>query len=276
MTSEAPDAISPEAIVQAAARLIAARDAGGPVARLPARLRPRTEAEGYAIQDEAIRQRRAAGRVQGGWKIGCTTAAMQEMLGLDGPAAGAVYGGDIHASPATLAAAALCHPVVECEIAVRMAAELAPRAGGHDRESVAPYVGACMAAIELAELRLPEREDMTVGELVADDFFQKAVVLGPELGDWRALDLARLAATTDVAGDRRGEGVGGDVMGHPFAALAWLADVLAARGKALKQGEVVLTGSIVAATAIGAGESAVCAIAGLGQARLTLARAAAC
>ena len=262
--------MTPDAIARAAAHIVAARDAGGPVPRLPASLRPQTEAEGYAVQDEAIRRRAAAGRAQAGWKIGCTTATMQRMLGLNGPAAGAVYGADIHPSPARMAAAALCNPVVECEIAVRIAADIAPRPGGHDRESVAAHVGACMAAIELAELRLPEREHMAVGELVADDFFQKAVVLAPEMSDWRALDLARLAATTDVAGERRGEGIGGDVMGHPFAALAWLADALAARGKALRKGEIVLTGSIVQATAVAAGETAICAIAGLGQARLAL------
>lgn len=261
--------MTPDAIAEAAAHMVAARAAGGPVPRLPARLRPRTPGEGYAIQDEAIRQRTVAGGRQAGWKIGCTTAAMQRMLGLDGPGAGAVMDADLLASPATMAAA-LCNPVAECEIAVRIASAPAPREGGHDRESVAAHVGACMAAIELAELRLPERERMATGELVADDFFQKAVVLGPEIANWRALDLACLGATTVVAGVRKGAGRGGDVMGHPFAALAWLANALAARGKGLRQGDIVLTGSIVEATPIAAGETAVCAVEGLGQATLAL------
>ena len=263
--------MTPEAIAEAAAHMVAARAAGGPVPRLPARLRPQTLEEGYAIQDEAIRRRTAAGGRRAGWKIGCTTAAMQRMLGLDGPGAGAVMAADLLASPATMAAAALCNPVAECEIAVRIASAPAPREGGHDRESIAAHVGACMAAIELAELRLPERVRMATGELVADDFFQKAVVLGPEIADWRALDLACLGAITVVAGVRKGEGRGGDVMGHPFAALAWLANALAARGKGLRQGDVVLTGSIVEAAPIAAGETVTCTVEGLGQAALALA-----
>ncbi len=262
--------MTPEALAQAAAIVVAARTAGGPFGRLPEAVRPASEAEGYAVQDEAIRRRAAAGQALAGWKIGCTARAMREMLGLDGPSGGAVMEPDVHASPARLPARDLCNPVAECEMAARMARDVEPREGGHDKDSIADFVGACLVSIELAELRLPERESMGVGELIADDFFQKAIVVGDEVADWRSLELAALKATTHVSGALRGEGVGGDVMGHPFAALAWLADALAARGGLLRAGQIVLTGSIVKAAPIGAGDTAVCAIEGLGEVSLTL------
>ena len=262
--------MTPEAISEAAAVAVAARAAGGPFGRLPEAIRPAGEAEGYAIQGESVRRRVAAGQALAGWKIGCTSRAMQEMLGLDGPSGGAVMEPDVHRSPARLPARALCNPVAECELAVRMACDVEPREGGHDRDSIADFVGACLAAIELAELRLPERESMGVGELIADDFFQKAVVLGDDAADWRSLDLAALKATTRVSGAPRGEGSSGDVMGHPFAALAWLADSLASRGGVLRAGQIALTGSIVKAVPIAAGDVAVCSIEGLGDVSLTL------
>jgi 2-keto-4-pentenoate hydratase len=48
-----------------------------------------------------------------------------------------------------------------------------------------------------------------------------------------------------INGEAAGEGSGADVMGHPFAALAWLANRLAAEGRPLAAGMVVMTGSIV-------------------------------
>jgi len=105
---------------------------------------------------------------------------------------------------------------------------------------------------------------------VADDFFQKAIVLGPEVADWRSVDLVAARGTTIVAGEARGEGRGGDVMGHPLNALAWLASHLATRGKHLKAGDIVLTGSVVIATPIGEGDEAICRLEGLGEARLSL------
>ncbi len=48
-----------------------------------------------------------------------------------------------------------------------------------------------------------------------------------------------------INGKRVGEGTTGDILGHPYEALAWLANSLAARGKHLKTGEVVMLGSVV-------------------------------
>ena len=262
--------MTPNAVSRAAAIMIRARDDGGPFGRLPADIRPATLEEGYAIQDEVIRQRAASGLAQAGWKIGCTSRVMQEMLGLDEPGGGAVLAADVHASPARMVAAVICNPVAECEIAVRITRDVEHRTGGHDGKSIAAYVATCMAAIEVAELRMPEREELAVAEMVADDFYQKAVVMGGEIPDWHALDLASLRATTTVSGAFRGEGRGGDSLGHPFNAVAWLANGLEARGNTLRAGHIVLTGSLVAAAPVAQGDDIVCAIEGLGEARLTM------
>ena len=263
--------MTPDAVARAARLLIESRDRGGPAERLPRDIRPVTLEEGYAIQDEVFRQRAAGGATHAGWKIGCTTAVMQEILGLDGPGGGAVLARSVFASPAALDAADLCNPVAECEIAVRIATDVEGRAGGHDAGSIADHVETCMVAIEIAELRLTDRGDANVAELVADDFFQKAVVKGVEKARWRSLDLASLRATTTISGALRGEGRGGDSLGHPFNAVAWLADSLAERGAVLRAGHVVLTGSLVEAVPVAAGDDVVCAVEGLGDARLAIA-----
>jgi 2-keto-4-pentenoate hydratase len=263
--------MTPDRIGQAAAAMIAARDARGACPRLAEEHRPETQAEGYAIQDAIIRLRQDAGQPLGGWKVGCTTATMQKMLGIDSPAGGAVLRANVLTSPATVPSGETYSPVVECEIGVRLASDVSPREGGHDATSIGVHVATCFAAIELAEMRYPERDKMGVPEFIADDFFQRAVVAGPEVVNWQNVDLMSARGTTTVAGVFKGEGFGRDVMGHPFAALAWLANALYDRGHQLLAGQVVLTGSLVPAMPIGAGETAVCDVAGLGEAHLTIA-----
>jgi 2-keto-4-pentenoate hydratase len=73
-----------------------------------------------------------------------------------------------------------------------------------------------------------------------------------------------------INGHRAGEGKGGDVMGHPLEALAWLANTLAARGKSLSQGMIVMTGSIVSTKFLDSGDTATVSIDGLGEARLAV------
>ena len=58
--------------------------------------------------------------------------------------------------------------------------------------------------------------------------------------------------------------------GHPFEAVAWLANALAARGRGLRAGDIVMTGSIVATKWPSAGDEIVVAIDSLGEARLNL------
>ena len=262
--------MTPDDVKKAAAMLIRARDAGGETPRLPADLRPVSMQEGYAIQDEVIRQRAASGMAQAGWKVGCTSKVMQEMLGLDEPGGGAVLAANHHVTPARQAASGLTSPVAECEIAVRIGRDLEPREGGHDRTSVAHCIESCMAAIELAELRHPEHADMAPAEKVADDFFQRLIVTGREVTEWQALDLAALRATTTISGVARGEGYGEASLGHPLNTVAWLANCLAERGARLLAGHVVLTGSLVEAVLVEAGDDIVCAVEDLGEVRLTM------
>ncbi len=79
----------------------------------------------------------------------------------------------------------------------------------------------------------------------------------------RTLDLAAAAGRTLVDGRERGRG--GDVMGHPFAAVAWRATTLAAHGRPLRRGDVVLSGSVVETQWVAKGEAAVVEIEGLGR-----------
>ena len=73
-----------------------------------------------------------------------------------------------------------------------------------------------------------------------------------------------------INGQPAGEGKGGDVLGHPLEALAWLANPLADRGRSLQKDMIVMTGSIVSTKFLNQGDEVSFAIDTLGDVRLTV------
>src|SRR5437764_2511003 len=119
---------------------------------LDAALRSAPLDDAYRIQDALHRVMAAAGRGDiVGWKIALTSKAMQQMTGVDQPAAGAIFSTVVHGSPARVDVAAYHHLGIEFEVAVRLAADLPLSDGPWTRASVAARVDACMPAFELVE-----------------------------------------------------------------------------------------------------------------------------
>ena len=234
---------------------------------LPPELRPSNEGEAYMLQDVLHERLIEAGRgAVAGHKIVCTTPIMQEFLGIDNPCAGGVFGSTAHVAAGAFRFDDLLHPGVECEMAVRLGADLPPSGRPFDRESVAPAVDAVIAAIEVVDDRWVDYKAIGTPTLIADDFFGAGCVLGQVDAGWRALDLADVAGFMTINGETVGTGKSADIMGHPFNALAWLANLMAGRGKTLRAGEFVLLGSIVETRWVSKGDAVKIELEGLGTA----------
>ena len=123
--------------------------------------------------------------------------------------------------------------------------------------------------IEIVDDRYVQWETLGAPTLVADDFFAAACVLGPAVPRREAPDVREVAGRALINGAEVGKGTGADVLGHPHNALAWLANHLAADGKGLRAGEIVLTGSLVKTVWLNAGDSVVMKLAGLGNVSAT-------
>src|SRR5947208_16779700 len=81
--------------------------------------------DAYRIQDALHRLLAGAGRgAIAGWKIALTSKAMQQMTGVDQPAAGAIFSTLVHPSPARIDVRAYHHLGVEFEVAGRLAEAL--------------------------------------------------------------------------------------------------------------------------------------------------------
>ena len=202
---------------------------------------PRDVPAGYAVQREIAA---ALGAVPpAGFKIGATTRQMQAYLGLSGPAAGFVPASGVQRTPGSFRFAELIAPGVECEVGLRLGADLPP--GPCTRERAGAAVSEVFAAIEIVEKRYNDLAELGTPTLIADQVFHRAGVLGVPADGWREADLGAIRGRITVDGALRGEGVGADLLGHPYEALAWLAaSPGAAAFGGLKAGQVVFLGSV--------------------------------
>ena len=238
MTSDEPENVRTES---AAALLARHRREGRPFPGFDDDLRPRDSADAYAIQAALHTLLSAGGDEQAGWKIGCTTPAMQEYLGIHEPAGGHIRAASVQVGAGRVSRAGLIRPGVECELAVRLAHDLAAPA---DRESARAAIGSVMAAIEVVDERYDDWRALDAATLTADDFFGAGAILGREDVPWRDLDLGAVSASMSINGEVVGSGSGADILGDPLEALLWLVN-RPARATGLPAGSIVLLGSLV-------------------------------
>ena len=249
---------------EAIARLFRERQ---PIDILPTELMPRDLDEAYRVRQEfeAIETPRRG--AVAGFKIGLTTPIMQQLCGVDEPCYGAIFADEVHRGSAGLSSANYCRLGIETEIAVRLGDDLP---AGASRDRVGGAVESCMAAIELLEDLRHDYKRLSAAAMVAGNVWNAGIVIGDPVTDWHRLDLASLIAHLTINGKEIGVGKGGDVMGNPLNALAWLAEKRAAAGTPLKRGTVVMTGSMVPIQFPQPGDHAVVEIDGLGRAELVL------
>lgn len=218
-----------------------------PFSGLPADCVPADVSRAYAIQDAFVAAKARGCGKPVGWKIALSNPAMQQFVGLSESVAGRLHAKQLVASPARTRVADYGRLLIEFEIAVELGQDLAPRAGGYTRESVAPAVAAVRPAFELADDRGADYATLNQHglQLVADNAWNQGAVLGARRSDWRSLDLAAIAGVVTLDGQEIGRGSGRDIMGHPLDALAWLASHVARRGLTMRAGEVAILGSMV-------------------------------
>ncbi|MBT5519678.1 MAG: hypothetical protein HOK36_02865 [Rhodospirillales bacterium] len=263
-------------IEQTASLLADLRTDNTPLEKLPIGCRPYTTEQGYEV--ESVLRTRLEDRGLGahaGYKIGCTTAVMQEFLNIEHPCAGSIMANTIHYNTADLKLKDFQKVGVECEIAVRMADDVIIEPGVRPTaDRIARSVGACMAAIEVVENRHVDYMATKTPTLIADGFFGAGCVLGEENPHWAEIDLEYAAGRmfvhdTEIGDTEIGRGIGSAILGHPINALTWLVSHLSQTGQILKAGEVVLLGSITETHWVEQPETIVVEIENLGRAEVT-------
>jgi 2-keto-4-pentenoate hydratase len=241
-----------EARRQASALLYDHWMAGTRLAALPEALRPRSRAEGYAIQ--ALLEERSADRPFG-WKIAATSKAGQAHINVDGPLAGRILKERLIAIGGTCPFGSNHMKVAGLEFAFRMGRELQPRTETYGQDEVLAAVESLHLAIEIPDSRYDVFERAGAPQLIADNACAHYFVVGPAApAIWRELDLASHPVAGTVNDGPPSHGTGANVLGDPRVALQWLANELSRNGIVLEAGQTVSTGTCVIPMAIAPGD----------------------
>ena len=257
-----------QVIQQAADALWAARAGRHTIARVSETYGIETAADAYAVSARNIERAIEQGARVSGKKIGLTSLAVQQQLGVDQPDYGVLFADMEYLSGATLPAGRLIQPKAEGEIALVVGRDLKEEqltwsAFLHGLEYALP-------AIEIVDSAIHDWK-ITLVDTVADNASCGMYVLGLEprrIGDialaGAAMDLRKNGGTVAV-------GAGTACMGNPLLAAYWLAKTMAAVGQPLRAGDVVMSGALGPMVPVGAGDRIEADIGGLGRVACTLA-----
>jgi 2-keto-4-pentenoate hydratase len=197
----------------------------------------------YAVQQGLVRRRLAAGATVVGRKIGATSKAVQDQLGVDQPDFGYLLDEmDVsHQHPVSMRR--LVQPRVEAEVAFVMAADVDLPEDEITIEAVRERVEVALPALEIVDSRI-EGWDIGFTDTVADNASSGLFVVGREGRKLDDLEPRDVVMSLTINGEVRSSGNGAACLGDPLEALRWLAVQCARFGDPLRAGHLVLSGAL--------------------------------
>lgn len=222
-----------------------------------------SDLDAYAIQQLNIERRLDGGAARIGWKVGLTSAAIQNWLGVNEPDYGTLLDDMVIADHGVADTGRLLQPRAEGEVAFVMAKDLS--GPGVDASRVVDATEFVLPAIEVVDSRVKDWK-IKWADTVADNASSGMFVLGSTpVSLRRGLDLRLAGMVLRKNGEVVATGAGAACLGHPVNAVAWLANKLGEMGVTLRAGDVVLSGALGPVTPIGRGDWLDVAISGLGE-----------
>ncbi|SPM30274.1 2-keto-4-pentenoate hydratase [Mycobacterium terramassiliense] len=249
-----------------AADLAQAERSREPIAPLTARYPDIDVVDAYEIQLINIRQRVAEGARVLGHKVGLSSLAMQQMMGVDEPDYGHLLDEMQVFEDTPVKAGRYLYPRVEVEVGFILSADL-PGAGCTE-DDVLAATEALVPSIELIDTRITDWK-IALCDTIADNASSAGFVLGAARVSAADVDVKAIDAVLTRNGEVIAEGRSDAVLGNPVTAVAWLSRKVESFGVRLKKGDIVLPGSCTRAIDARAGDEFVADFTGLGSVRLS-------
>jgi 2-oxopent-4-enoate/cis-2-oxohex-4-enoate hydratase len=217
--------------------------------------------DAYGIQQRLNARRVAAGETIIGKKIGVTSKAVMNMLGVYQPDFGMLTDGMVYNEGQAIPANTLIQPKAEGEIAFILKHDLI--GPGVSAADVIAATEGVMACFEIVDSRIRDWK-IKIQDTVADNASCGVFVLGDRVVSPLDVDLNTCGMVLEKNGEIVATGAGAAALGAPANAVAWLANTLGALGIPLKAGEVILSGSLAIMVPVVAGDSLRVTIGGIG------------
>jgi 2-oxopent-4-enoate/cis-2-oxohex-4-enoate hydratase len=217
--------------------------------------------DAYHIQQRMLSRRMDKGEKVIGKKIGVTSKAVMNMLGVHQPDFGYLLDGMVYNEGESIPMSTLIQPKAEGEIAFLLNKDL--MGPGVTAADVLAATEGVMACFEIVDSRITDWK-IKIQDTVADNASCGVFVLGDKLIDPKKVDLSLCGMVLEKNGEIVVTGAGAATMGHPVNAMVWLTNTLGSLGIALKAGDIVLSGAMGAMVPVVKGDSLRVTIGGIG------------
>ena len=255
-------------IESVASRLRGAAASGNPIAPIRGELAPGGVLAAYAVQNANTEHALSRGRRIVGRKIGLTSKAVQEQLGVDSPDFGMLFADMAASDGEEVPFGRVMQAKVEAEVAFVIENDLAQQQPTlADLISAVAYV---VPAIEIVGSRIANW-DIGLLDTVADNASSGLFVLGGEPRKLDGLDLRSCGMVLERGGEAVSSGTGAACLGHPLNAALWLARMMVEVGRPLEAGDVIMSGALGPMIAVSPGDVFAARIDGLGMVRMAFA-----
>ncbi len=218
--------------------------------------------EAYAVAKLNSDRHCAKGARIVGKKVGLTSQAVQQQLGVDQPDFGLLFDDMEYLNGADIPVNRFLQPKIEAEIAFVVGRDLR----GH-KPSYSEFLAAltfALPALEIVDSAI-ENWSLTLVDTVADNASCGVYVLGDQPVSIGEISMADLGMQLHRNGKLASQGCGVACLGHPLRAAYWLACIMAEQGEGLAAGEVILSGALGPMVPIHAGDHVSLSIAGMAQ-----------
>ncbi|MFP5110392.1 2-keto-4-pentenoate hydratase [Neobacillus sp. C211] len=222
--------------------------------------------EAYQVQLLAINEKVGDGQRIVGKKIGLTSVAMQQLLGVEQPDYGHLLDSMEISNNGIISLDAMFQPKVEGEIAFVLSKDLkGPSVTIEDVLDATEYIA---PALEIVDSRITDWK-ITLADTIADNASSGLFVIGDERFSLTDIDLPSIEMKLFKNGVLINTGYGSDVLGHPAKCVAWLANKLSEYNVVLKAGEVILSGALSAAEVAEKGDRFTAGFSHIGKVEVT-------
>jgi 2-oxo-3-hexenedioate decarboxylase len=216
----------------------------------------------YRAQAAQLQRRLDDGDHQVGVKLGLTSRAKQQRMGISSPLTGFLTERMVLPLGAPVPFDELIHPRVEPEIVFVLGSRLG--GPGVTAASALAAVSSVHAGLEIIDSRFTDF-DFALPDVIADNASSARFIVSPTGVSPLGLDLLLEACVLRHNGEVVDTATGAAVQGNPFEALALAANDLATRGEALEAGQLVLTGGLTDAIFVAPGDAVTVEFASLGS-----------
>jgi 2-keto-4-pentenoate hydratase len=233
--------VSTEQVDAAATRLRSATSEGRPCPPVRDLLGATDLDLAYRVQSANVGLALAAGRRRVGRKIGLTSPAVQQQLGVDQPDFGSLLDDMAVAPGGVVATGRLLQAKVEAEVAFTLSRDL-----DGQLESIAdvrPAIDSVAAAIEIVDSRVADW-DISIVDTIADNASSGLFVVSDRHLSLAEIDPVAVEMTLELNDTPVSSGRGSACLGDPLAAVLWLARAAQSVGEPLRRGELILSGAL--------------------------------